>query len=199
MAAQTLDEPLEQLATDLMQAVGSDTYSLAPLCALIEIADFVTAPAIAAVPYPTLFHAAERGVLFPGGWSCLIPRALGVAATCNRWWDEAETALQTAIATATAAGAQQELGRSSLDYARMLASRGSMHDRCRALALAQQASAIFAPLGMHPFIQRAAQLTERLQSALPPWLQRRRVDPGALDKEAAAILSSTQNCTTFLR
>ena len=49
-----IDEALEPLAADLLQVVGTDTYSLAPLCALVELSDLRSAPSIAERPYQAL-------------------------------------------------------------------------------------------------------------------------------------------------
>jgi len=193
------DEALEPLAADMMYAVGADTYSLGPLCALVEIGDLAAAPAVAALPYQTLSQAAARGVLFPGGWSFLIPRVLGVAAMCNGWWEQAETHLQTAIDAATRAGARQELGRASLDYARLLAARGNINDRRRVLEMVRQASAIFDALGMPPCAWRVAQLTETLYGLSP--LRRRHSNTPAeqpSEHETAMLLRIAQGRTHFL-
>ena len=140
-----------------------DIASLPRLCALAEIGDFMDALTPAVPPYRVLSLAAERGVLFTHGWVFLIPRVLGVAATLNQWWDKAEAHFQTAIDVATGVGAKPELGRSYLDYARMLAGRGGRNDRRRAIALLRQAAPIFDELGMKPFVRRSAQLAEMLQ------------------------------------
>ena len=144
-----------------------DIVSLARFCALVEIGDLIAAPAITEHLYQALLWALERGVLFSHGWVFLIPRVLGVAATLNRWWDKAEAYFQTAIEAAASVGARPELGRTYLDYARMLAARGSMSDYRHAIELVTQAGSIFHELGMQPLAQRAAQLTEALQARMP--------------------------------
>lgn len=160
------DAPMAPGATDLMQAVGTDSYALAPFCALVECADLMAEPAMAEAPYRRLAQAFEQDVCFTTGWTFLIPRVLGVAAMLNGWWDKAEAAFHTAIDAATRAGARPELGRTSLDYARMLTIRGRTHDQHRALELAQQAGSILHELGMHPFAACAERLVEELQVAL---------------------------------
>ena len=77
---------LERLAGELMPVVGTDSYSLAPLCALAELGDLAAAPAIADLPGPALSRAAGRGVLFSSGWMFLVPRVLANADAVNRRW-----------------------------------------------------------------------------------------------------------------
>lgn len=98
-----------------------DVVSLSRFCALVEIGDLIAAPAMVQEPYQALLQAAERDVHFSSRWVFLIPRVLGVAAALNQWWDQAEAHFQVAIEVATSIGARPELGRSYLDYARMLA------------------------------------------------------------------------------
>jgi class 3 adenylate cyclase len=117
--------------------------------------------------YDVLTQAVEQGVVFSQGWVFLIPRVLGVAAMLNRWWDKAEDHFRAAIETATRIGARPELGRSCLDYARMLSARDQGDDRSRAVELVEQASLVFHELGMEPFVQRAVRLAEALQVSLP--------------------------------
>jgi class 3 adenylate cyclase len=133
----------------------------------VEIGDLIAVPALAERHYLALSQAVEQGVVFSRGWVFLLPRVLGVAATLKGWWDKAEAHFQTAIETATRVGARPELGRSQLDYARMLVARDRESDRSRAIELIGQASLIFNELGMAPFAQRAVRLAEALQVPLP--------------------------------
>jgi class 3 adenylate cyclase/tetratricopeptide (TPR) repeat protein len=165
--ADTVDQPLGPMAAELMEIVGADTYSLAPLCALVELGDLTGAPAIAALPYEALSRAAGRGVLFSSGWMFLMPRVLGVAAAVDRQWETADAHFRAAIEVATGVGARPELGRACLDYARMLIARGGESHRHRAIELVRQAGPIFLDLGMQPFVRRAAQLAEALDTSLP--------------------------------
>ena len=180
----------ESSAADLVRAAGIDSYALAPYCALVELADLMAAPAIADQPRPVLALAADQGVLFTGssGWVFLIPRVLGIIAVLHRQWDEAEAHFQAAIEVATRLGARPELGRTHLDYARMLAARGRKDDRRRAIELLRQASAIFHELSMEPFIRRAAQCAEALQARKPPVPQPATVSPDHLSAQEVEIL-----------
>ncbi|MGH8056354.1 MAG: LuxR C-terminal-related transcriptional regulator, partial [Candidatus Entotheonellia bacterium] len=181
-------EPLEPVANDLMRAVGTDTYSLAPLCALVELADLSAAPGIAELPYQALLHAVEQGVLFSSGWMFLLPRVLGVAATLNRRWDTAEVHFQAAIEAAVRAGARPELGRAYVDYARMLAARGGGNDRRQAIELLRQAAPVFQDLGMEPFVRQATQLAGTLRSRVALMPQPHTVSPNDLSEREAVIL-----------
>jgi len=147
----TIDEPIEPFAEDLRRAVGSDTYSLAPLCALVEICDFKHAPTLVELPSQALSRAVERGVIFSSGWMFLIPRVLGVADAVRQRWDQAEAHFRAAIDVATAVGARPELGRTYLDYARMLVARAEGRQCPHADELMRQAITIFDELGMRPF------------------------------------------------
>jgi class 3 adenylate cyclase/DNA-binding CsgD family transcriptional regulator len=186
--SQGVCEALEALAADLMKAVGSDTYALAPLCALVELCDLTAAPTIADLPYRVLSQVAERGVLFSSGWMFLIPRVLGVAAALNRQWDTAEAHFQVAIEGATSNGARPELGRAYLDFARMLAARGDRSDHDHSIELVKQAGRIFLELGMEPFVQRAAQLAETLQGRMPLVSPRRPAYPDNLNEREVEVL-----------
>jgi tetratricopeptide (TPR) repeat protein len=198
--AQATDEAgLEPLAAALLQAVGSDTYSLAPLCALVELGDLLATPTVTERPYQALMRVVERGVLFSSGWVYLLPRVLGVAATLQQQWETAAAHFQAALSAAHRTDARPELGRTYLDYARMLVARGRMSDQRRAIDLAQQARAIFADLDMHPFAQRTAELIEVLQV---PLLLGRRQRRGYVDRlsprEVAVLRHMARSYTNFL-
>src|SRR5215831_18490498 len=90
-------EPLEPLASDVMQAVGTDTYSLAPLCALAELADLAGKATVTKLPYPALSLAAERGGLCASGWMFLVPRVLVCIDAVNGQGAEAVSRFQTAV------------------------------------------------------------------------------------------------------
>jgi tetratricopeptide (TPR) repeat protein len=198
-----VEEEPKQFGAFSPEALGQgrvDTTSLARLCALVEISDHLAAPALVEHLYQVLFLAVGRGVVFSSsGWMFLIPRILGVAATLNRWWDKAEAHFQAAIAVATAVGARPELGRTYLDYARMLAARGARSDYRRAVELVGQASPIFTALGMQPFSQRALQLARALQDRQSPGQRQRTASPDNLSKqEVEVFLRIARSRTGFL-
>jgi class 3 adenylate cyclase/tetratricopeptide (TPR) repeat protein len=181
----------DSFVADLIAIVGTDSYGLGPLCALVEIGDLVASPAMAEQPYQTLSLAVECGILFSGisGWMFLIPRVLGVAASLHRRWDTAQAHFQTAIDVATRIGAGPELGRTYLDYARMLVVRGRRGERPQAIDLVRQAIAIFDKLHMEPFARRAAQLVERLQTRIPSQLRPGAAEAAQLSEQEMAILA----------
>ncbi len=158
------DRPLVQsiasASEDVGESVSSDTYSLAPLCALIELGDYTQNTAVMEMPYTMLSTAFNRGVLFSTGWMFLIPRVLGIADTRHHRWDQAESRFLEAIETATRVGSRPELARSYLDYADLLLARDRLNHHSQATELAEKALAIFHELDMHPFVKRATQLME---------------------------------------
>jgi class 3 adenylate cyclase/tetratricopeptide (TPR) repeat protein len=186
--SQSVDEPLEALAQDLMRVVGTDTYSVAPLCALVDLADWAGAPAIAELPYRALSSAAERGVLFSSGWMYSVPRILGGIAALNRRWDAAEAHFRLAIDTAGRAAALPELGRTYLDHARMLVTQGEEGSRARAVESLRHGFQIVVDLGMHPFVRQAKQLAEILKIRLPAAVPQSAAHPDTLSEREVEVL-----------
>ncbi len=155
-----------QLPANFRSSIGKDHFdvtSLAPCCALVEIAAAAAVPSLAEPACHMLLHAVDRGVVFSRGWIFLIPRILGVAATLKQRWDKAEDYFQLAIRTATHVGARPELGLTYLDYARMLVHRDGMNSNGRAIELLHQSHSILQTLGMDPFAQEVVQLIESIQ------------------------------------
>jgi class 3 adenylate cyclase/tetratricopeptide (TPR) repeat protein len=186
--AGTIEPDFQPFAAELLQVVKSDTYSLAPLCALVELGAGLQAAQLVEPAKQRLSRAAARGVVFSSGWMFLIPRILGVAATLNRDWDTAENHFRDAIELASQAGARVELGRTYLDYARLLLSRRRKGGRQRATAVLEQATAIFTELGMEPFIQRAGQLVKARQARSPLLPRRASAGPTTLSAMAVEVL-----------
>jgi class 3 adenylate cyclase/tetratricopeptide (TPR) repeat protein len=184
----SMDEGLEGLAQDLMRVVGTDTYSIAPLCALVELADLAGAPAIAELPYRALSSAAERGVLFSSGWMYAVPRILGGIAALNHRWDAAETHFRVAMDATGRAGALPELGRTYLDHARMLATQGEVGSRSRAIESLRLGFQILVDLGMHPFVRQAKQVAEVLKIRLPAAVRRPAAHPDNLSEREVEVL-----------
>lgn len=170
------DEALPSLAAEFNQQASPDTYSLAPYCALVELGDRAGQPDITVQPSRRLAQALERGALFSHGWVFLIPRILGIAATLQQDWPQAEQYFHTAISVAMRSGARPELGRTYLDYARMLAARAQARERPHAIALARQAEHLLQTLGMVSWAQDAQHLRQGLQAIphsrhAPPMMQ----------------------------
>jgi DNA-binding CsgD family transcriptional regulator/tetratricopeptide (TPR) repeat protein len=142
-----------------------DMFSLAMLCAVVEIADCLQRPDLVGHLYQPLAEVAERGVVFACVWPFLLPRVLGIAANLLDRPVEAAAHFERAIEFAAAAGATAELGRSCLDYARLLINRpGNARDE-RALGLLYRAQSVFRELKMPPFLERAAALVAAISSA----------------------------------
>ena len=182
------DSGLEALAVDVLKVVGTDTYSLAPLCALIELAEGSGTAAIAEQPVQLLSRAAERGVLFSSGWMFLISRVLGLAAMTAGRLDEADARLRAATETARTVGARPELARSCLDHARLLIARGGDEGRARAIELVKEAAPIFTELGMPAFARRADAVARTLGIELPIGPAARDDYPGNLSDREAEVL-----------
>jgi DNA-binding winged helix-turn-helix (wHTH) protein/tetratricopeptide (TPR) repeat protein len=163
-AGRPLEEAIEPLATALTDAPHADAHPLALFCALVEIGDLRAAPNIATPAYQTLSVSVARDVLFTSGWVFLVPRVLGLVETLNGWWDEAEAHFQAAQEAASRTDAHPELGRTYLDYARMLSARGRRCDHAHALELARRAASIFNDCRMHPFAQRTEHFARLLQA-----------------------------------
>ncbi|WP_089940462.1 ATP-binding protein [Candidatus Entotheonella palauensis] len=66
--SQLLTERIGPLHDELMEVVTQDTYSLAPLCAMIELSDLCLMPEYAERPAEMLAVAMERGVMIPVNW-----------------------------------------------------------------------------------------------------------------------------------
>jgi class 3 adenylate cyclase len=156
----------ETLQPIIMQERFNQTL-LSTYCALIEMCALGLLRTPVEPLSGALAQVAERGVLFSRGWMFLIPRILGLAATVNRGWEVAESHFGTAIAVATDVGARPELGRTYLDYAHMLVTRGRKGDRRRAAELAELAQSLFDELGMEPFLRRTEELVSRLRVRRP--------------------------------
>lgn len=186
--AHSMSEGLEGLAQDLMKVVGTDTYTVAPLCALVELADLAGAPTIAELPYQALSTAAERGVLFSSGWMYAVPRILGGIAALNHRWDTAEAHFRVAIDVAGRAGALPELGRTYLDHARMLVTQGEASSRSRAVESLRLGFQILVDLGMHPFVRQAKQVAEVLKIRLPAAVPRPGAHPDNLSEREVEVL-----------
>ena len=179
---------LGPLVADAMKVIGTDTYSLAPLCALIELSEIAGTPAVAAPAVERLARAAERGIVFSSGWMCLVPRVLGVAATMDRRWDAARGYFRDAIDVATAAGARPELARTYLGYARMVVAQPG-GGRAEAAELVTRARSLFTELGMAPFARRADDLAQALQLDVRAATAERGDYPDDLSEREAEVLS----------
>jgi class 3 adenylate cyclase/tetratricopeptide (TPR) repeat protein len=144
-----------------------DVNTLGAICAVIETASADGARGVAEGPVVALEAAVERGVVLSPGWPFLLRRILGVAATMNRAFADADAHFRAAASEAERIGARAELGRSYLDHARMLAERGGPGDRATAVDLLRDAGPLLGELGMRPFEERARALAATLRGRLP--------------------------------
>jgi eukaryotic-like serine/threonine-protein kinase len=156
-----------------------EIVNLAGISALVEAGDLIDDAPTAEAPYDALLAAAERGVVLTLGWTFLLERVLGVAATRARQWPRAETHFDAAAAAASRMGARPELARTHLDHARMLLARGGIGDGDRAVRLLANAAAGFESLGMPAMLERTARVAERIGATLPG-ASKRTSDPRTL-------------------
>jgi hypothetical protein len=163
--SQQLTEYIAPLHDELMQVSTHDTYSLAPLCAMIELGELTLNPAVTEWPAEMLTQALERGVVFSSGWCFLIPRVLGVAAVMHEDWEQAEHHFQHAMAIASYVNAVPELARTYLDYVRMLMVRPDRTEQHGAAEFLEQAKGMFHELNMLPHATLAFQFAETLFGA----------------------------------
>ncbi|WP_179137090.1 hypothetical protein [Candidatus Entotheonella palauensis] len=134
-----LTEHIASLHDDLMEVVAYDTYSLAPLCAMIELGQVCLMSEFTERPAQMLKAAVDQGIVFASGWGFLIPRSLGVAARLQREWEQGEAYFQQAMTLATRANALPELARTYLDYAYCLAANPGTEDYVPVANLLRQA------------------------------------------------------------
>jgi class 3 adenylate cyclase/tetratricopeptide (TPR) repeat protein len=139
--------------------------ALSGLCAVIEIADWLEAPALVAAPSRLLSMAFERGAIFASAWPSLVPRVLGVAAGLRGAWAEAEERFDAALAAARRLELPVEEARVHLDHARMLARRSAAGDGARIRTDLGRAAPLLAALELRAFARPAELLAERFGPA----------------------------------
>ncbi len=157
LAYQTLPltEHIASLSSDLSEVVRYDTYSLAPLCAMIELGRQTFNVAVIERPVAILTEALDRGVLLTSGWCFLIPRVLGIAAVLREEWQQANDYFQLAIDVASDHHAWPELGRAYLEYARMALLLGDVDDPTIVSDPLEEAQRLFHELDMVPHARMA--------------------------------------------
>lgn len=156
------------LCDELIEVATTDTYSLAPLCAMIELGEMTLMPGVVARPADMLKVAWDRGVVFTSGWNFLIPRSLGVAAMMREEWEEAQTYFQQALTIATYANAPPELGRTYLDYANLVVLNPEEEDLSPVADYLRQARRLLYERSMLPHARYATEYLEKLFPDLPP-------------------------------
>jgi hypothetical protein len=158
-----LDEDIPSLADQLARMGNPDAHPLSIACAMVEMGDFVSVPTLAAWGEQQLARAAQQEIVFTSGWVFLVPRILGLLATLKQHWGAAETHFQTALSIASQTGAQAELARTYLDYARMVVAKGGAGHAGQVGELVSRARPILDKLGMLPFTRRVRQLMDTHQ------------------------------------
>jgi len=181
----------QQMSSNLGEALKqarTDIGTLPAFAGVVEIGGLLDDPQMVEQPASVLELALSRGIVFTSGWEFLIPRVLGVAAAVNRDWSKAEDYFQAAISVAGRLRARPDVGRSQLDYARMLTRRNAKGDRARAGELAAEAATVFVELGMEPFSREVALLADSLQTPVSrdagPGIEY----PGGLSDREAEVL-----------
>jgi class 3 adenylate cyclase/tetratricopeptide (TPR) repeat protein len=144
-----------------------DAASASALATVVEIASAVGVPDAARVAHGRLARLFDEGIVLTSGGIFSVPRVLALGSALLGDGEGAERQFQAAEASARAAGARPELGRSFLDHAGFLLRRGASGAREAAGERALDAAAIFDELGMHPYFQRACRLAEECGRIAP--------------------------------
>ncbi len=160
--SEDLTENVATLCDELMDIVKSDTYSLAPLCAMIELGELTLNPAVTERPAAMLARAVEQGVMLTSGWCFVIPRVLAVAAAMRGEWDRAGAHFVHAIRVAQDVEAWPELARSYLDFARMALIVRELNDYAVIQNALHHASTILNEFKMSPHAKLALQMQKTL-------------------------------------
>jgi class 3 adenylate cyclase/DNA-binding CsgD family transcriptional regulator/tetratricopeptide (TPR) repeat protein len=181
----------QEMSSNLREALKqarTDIGTLPAFAGLIEIGGMLDDADMVEHPASVLEMALSRGIVFTSGWGFLIPRVLGVAAGVRREWQKSEAYFQASMNVAIRLGARPELGRSQLDYARMLTKRDGWSDRATARELVAKAAALFLELGMEPFWHDSERLAGSLQTKFSPGARTRIGYPDGLSDREVEVL-----------
>jgi hypothetical protein len=138
------------------------------LACLAEVCGILGDTDLAPVLYDRLRPFARYHMML-GGWAHVAGPAayhLGLLATLQTRWAEAEEHFAAALEAAEQAGARPSLARSQYAYADMLLRRGEAGDGERALGLVDRALATSEDLGMIRLAEQALALKIRVQGIL---------------------------------
>ena len=149
---QPLEASVKQLGAELLNAATSAPQWLAPLAALVELADASLQASATDGPVKMLSRVLQTGIVLSSGWVFLLPRQLGLSAMLHGNWGYAESYFKQAIETATASRAHPELGRTYQLYARMLLLKGEKGNGRRIDVFLEKALRLFEELEMTPFV-----------------------------------------------
>ena len=180
-----------QMSSNLGEALKharTDIGTLPAFAGIIELGGLLNDAEMVERPASVLEMALSRGIVFTSGWEFLVPRVLGVAASVGRDWEKAEAHFQAAISVASRLGARPELGRSRLDYARMLTKRNVKGDRASAAEMTAQAATLLAELGMEPFLREAERLAITLETRVSSTAREHVAYPSGLSEREVEVL-----------
>ncbi|ETW98946.1 MAG: hypothetical protein ETSY1_16810 [Candidatus Entotheonella factor] len=160
--AERIHVNFETLANELMAVVKYDTYSIAPLCAIVELGAESYNPAITEQAADMLAVAMERGVVLSSGWPFLLPRVLGLARLAHQEWEQAEALFEQALSIGVSIGARPELARTYYDFAKLLILKKEGIVERRAVEYLDTASQIFHELSMLPHARAVYRLKQNI-------------------------------------
>jgi tetratricopeptide (TPR) repeat protein len=161
-----LDAAPTELAGQVVQPKPPSAYNLfdiAYAALQAEVCDVRSDHVVAQAALGPLEAAHAAGLTYPVGWVASVPRLLGVVHRCLGHYDDAETWLTSAMATARTSDTPGELARIQLNRAELLMDRGEERE---ASVAAKQAARIFRQLGLFALLQRCDR--HRLAIVDPP-------------------------------
>lgn len=139
----------EELAENDFAGVPVDEEWLASICLLADLAAFLGDTRRARVLYELLSPYRERvGTAYPEISVGAVSRYLGLLATAEARWYDAERHFEDATKVNRRIGARPWLAHTQEDHARMLLARGGAGDAENAARLMDQAVAAYRDLGM---------------------------------------------------
>jgi len=138
----------EELADNDFAGIPADEEWLASICLLAELGASLDDPRCARL-YELLSPYSERvGTAYPEISVGAVSRYLGLLATADARWHDAERHFEDATEVNRRVGARPWLAHTQEDYARMLLARGDAGDAERAARLLHEVAATYRELGM---------------------------------------------------
>ncbi len=181
-------EHLHSTLESIMEQARADIASLAGFGAIVEISCHLGAASVPLAAQQALVLATERGVVLTSGWLFLIPRLLAQLAQVDRDWDRSEGWFRAAIDAARGIGARPQLALCRLNYAGMLATRGSPRDRDLIAEMLSLAAPEFAEMGMAPSLNLAKRIASDLDTAFEVHPSPQPQRPGRLSEREVEVL-----------
>jgi DNA-binding CsgD family transcriptional regulator/tetratricopeptide (TPR) repeat protein len=175
----------EAYAADDFAGIARDGLLTASLTFLAQVCAALDDTARAQTLYRLLLPYDGRNLLVGSTVGCFGAAAsvLGLLATTQRRWDDAERHFRAALAMNERQGAHPALAHTRHRYARMLVARGTSGDRELARALLAQAQADAQRMGMRTLQARVVEAQSRLGAASPATLY-----PAGLSAREAQVL-----------